>query len=342
MNTEKIIAFIIEMFDLNSIFVVKRYNEKNNKAFEKVIKTLLFNDFYKGSYMVSDDLKKFVRNSLFRNETFVLLETEKDITDFILAYNTFRGFISFKKAYESHKFNYLQLLGVNGSKFLFLSIKSEIIDKCKTYIVVNSDLYDSIMNDYDIYGSFEDFKLDIFTNSLIKDKHLKVPKAYKLNLESLIDIFYSYKKSIKINNETYTIKNSEFDNYSYLRFIVSEYFNYYSEKGSLKEFYSYLTDEKGFNLDMTLNEWFDLKIKGSNKDYISLVYYIQLLQFLNSKKYLYNKSIYLKVEYDKLYSYIKELSDNNKTFDKKVILYIVNEMTNISYKNMINEFINNL
>ena len=122
MNTEKIIALIIKVFDFNSIFVVKRYNEKNNKSFEKIIKCLLFNQYYKDSYLVSDDLKKFISNSFFRNETFILLDNEKDITDFIIAYNRFRDFIPFRKCYESHKFNYISVLGSNNSKFLFISI----------------------------------------------------------------------------------------------------------------------------------------------------------------------------------------------------------------------------
>ena len=191
MNTENIIAFIIQLFDLNSLFVLKKYKENNNKAYEKIIKCLLFNDFYKGSYMVSDSLKKFVYNSLFKRELLTILQSEKEITDFIVAYNRFIGYIPFKKTYESHKFNYISVMGIKNNKFLFVSIKSEIIDKCKSYIILNTDLYDSVMNNYDLTDSYEEFKLGTLNNCLIRDKKLRPYKTKYLNLESLIDIFYS-------------------------------------------------------------------------------------------------------------------------------------------------------
>ena len=139
MNTEYIIAMLIKLFEFKGLFVVKKYNESNNKSYEKIIKCLLFNDFYKNSYLVSNELKKFVYNSLFKRESLILLDNENSITEFIIAYNHFRGYIEFKKCYESHKFNYIKVMGIKNSKFLYVSIKSEIIDKCKTYIIVNKD-----------------------------------------------------------------------------------------------------------------------------------------------------------------------------------------------------------
>lgn len=311
MNTENIIAYIIKIFDLNSIFVVKKYNENNNKSYEKIIKCLLFNDFYKDSYLVSDELKKFIYNSLFKKESLILLDNENSITEFILAYNYFRGYIEFKKCYESHKFNYIQVMGIKNNKFLFVSIKSEIIDKNKTYIVVNKDLYDSVMDNYDLYDGFKEFKLDIFNNCLIKDNKLKPSKPYKLSLESLIDIFYSYKKSIKIDNEIYTLKNNEYDNDSYLRYLVSDYYDYYATKNSLNEFYEYLTDYKGLNLDLTLNEWFNLKNTYSNERIIDMVYYNQVIKYLETFK-----------GYDNRLKQTKQLRDNKLRYDTNVIKLI--------------------
>ena len=110
MNTEYIIAMLIKIFDFKSLFVVKKYNESNNRVYEKIIKCLLFNDFYNNSYLVSNDLKKFIYNSLFKKESLILLDNEKDITDFIISYNRFISYIEFKKCYESHKFNYITRL----------------------------------------------------------------------------------------------------------------------------------------------------------------------------------------------------------------------------------------
>lgn len=341
MNTENIIAYIIKIFDLNSIFVVKKYNESNNKSYEKIIKCLLFNDFYKDSYLVSNELKKFIYNSLFKKESLILLDNERDITDFIIAYNYFRGFIEFKKSYESHKFNYIKVIGIKNNKFLFVSIKSEIIDKCKTYIIVNKDLYDSVMNNYDITDNYKEFKLDIFNNSLIKDKKLRPYETKCLNLESLIDIFYSYKKSLKIDNETYTLKLNEYDNESYLRYLVSDYYDYYSIKNSLNEFYEYLTDYKGLKLNMTLNEWFNLKTETYDYDYISLVYYIQFINFIKTNKSLYKDSFSF-TEYKKFLNYITELKDKNIKFNKDLILFILDNKTNILFKNKYREFIESL
>ena len=343
MNTENIIAFIIQLFDLNG-FVVKKYNENNNKAYEKIIKCLLFNDFY-GSYMVSDSLKKFVYNSLFKRELLTILDNEKDITDFILAYNRFIGYIPFKKAYESHKFNYISVMGIKNNKFLFVSIKSEIIDKCKTYIILNTDLYDSVMNNYDLTDSYKEFKLDIFNNSLIRDKKLRPYKTRCLNLESLIDIFYSYKKSVKIDNETYSLKLNEFDNESYFRYLVSDFFDYYSQTGSLKEFYEYLTDYKGLKLNMTLNKWLkwpNTKIETHDNDYyISLVYYIQLINFIKSNKGLYKNSITF-LEYKKFLSFVTELKEKNIRFDKSLIIFVLNNKTQILFKDRYIKFIESL
>lgn len=341
MNTEKIIAFIIQLFDLKGLFVVNRYNEKNNKAYEKIIKCLLYNDFYKNSYCVSDSLKKFVYNSLFKRELLTVLDNEKDITDFIIAYNSFRGFVEFKKSYESHKFNYISVLGIKNNRFLFVSIKSDIIDKCKTYIIVNTDLYDSVMNNYDITDSYKEFKFDIFNKSLIRDKKLRPYKTQSLNLESLIDIFYSYKKSIKINNESYSIQKSEFDNESYFRYLVSDFYDYYSKTDSLKEFYEYLTDYKGLKLNMTLDEWLNTKIETYDYDYVSMVFYIQLIKFIESNKSLYKNSITFS-EYKKFLNFIIELRDKNIKFDKKVINFILDNKTQILYKNRYKEFIESL
>ena len=341
MNTENIIAFIIQLFDLNGLFVVKKYNENNNKAYEKIIKCLLFNDFYKNSYMVSDSLKKFIYNSLFKRELLTILDNEKDITDFIIAYNYFRGYISFKKTYESHKFNYISVLGTKNNKFLFVSIKSEIIDKCKTYIILNTDLYESVMNNYDLTDSYKEFKLDILNNSLIKDKKLRPYKTKCLNLESLIDIFYSYKKSVKIDNETYSLKLNEFDNESYFRYLVSDFFDYYSKTDSLKEFYEYLTDYKGLKLNMTLNEWINTKIETYDYDYISLVYYIQFISFIESNKSLYTNSITF-LEYKKFLEFIIELRDKNIKFDKQLISFILDNKTHILFKNKYKEFLESL
>lgn len=341
METEKIIAYIISIFDLNSLFVMKKYDEKNNKAFEKIIKCLLFNKFYNNSYLVSNDLKKFIKVSLFKKESLIVLNDEKTITDFIISYNYFRGYIPFKKCYESHKFNYISLLGTKNNKFLFVSIKSNLIDKCKTYIIVNKNLYESVMNNYDITDSFTDFKLDIFNNCLIKDTNLKVPKNYKINLETIIDIFYSYKKSLKIDNETYSLKLNEYDNTNYLRFLVSDYFDYYSKKGSLKEFYEYLTDYKGLKLDLTLNEWFKIKTTVSNYDYISLVYYIQFISFIESNKHLY-KDTFSFMEYKKFLDFIIELRDKNIKFEKTLILFILDNKTHIRHKQLYKEFLDSL
>lgn len=341
MNTEKIIALIIKIFDFKSMFVVKKYDEKNNKAYEKIIKCLLFNSYYKDSFLVSNELKKFIQNSLFKRESLVLLDNERDITDFIIAYNYFIGFVPFKKSYESHKFNYISVIGEKNYKFLFISIKSDIIDKCKTYIVCNKDLYDYVLNDYDIYESFKEFKLDIFNNCLIKDNKLRPYKTHTISLEKIIDIFYTYKKSIKIDNESYTLKTNEFDNESYLRFLVSDFYDYYAIKNSLNEFYEYLTDYKGLKLDMTLNEWFDLKIKSNNYDYISLVYYIQFITFIKNNKHLYKDSFTF-LEYQTFLSYIEELKEKNIKFDKNLILFILDNKTNIRFKKMYKEFINNL
>lgn len=342
MKTEKIIAFIIQIFDFKSLFVINKYESENNKCYEKIIKCLLFNEFYKNSFLVSNDLKKFIKNSLFKRELLVLLDNENDITDFIIAYNYFRDFIEFKKCYESHKFNYIKVLGSKNNRFLFISIKSDIIDKNKTYIIVNKDLYESVMNDYDITESYKEFKLDIFNNSLIKDKKLRPYETHSLSLESLIDIFYSYKKRVKIDNETYSIKLNEYDNESYFRFLVSDFYNYYSTKNSLNEFYEYLTDYKGLKLDLTLNEWFNLKTKSNNSyDYISLVYYIQLETFIKSKKSLYTDSLTY-TEYKKFLDFIRELKTKNIKYDKKVLLFILENKTNINYKNIYREFIKNL
>lgn len=341
MNTENIIAFIIQLFDLNGLFVVKKYNENNNKAYEKIIKCLLFNDFYKNSYMVSDSLKKFVYNSLFKRELLTILDNERDITDFIIAYNYFRGYIPFKKSYESHKFNYISVIGIKNNRFLFVSIKSEVIDKCKTYIIVNTDLYESVMNDYDITDYYKEFKLDILNNCLIKDNKLRPYKTKYLNLESLIDIFYSYKKSVKIDNETYSLKLNEFDNESYFRYLVSDFFDYYSQTDSLKEFYEYLTDYKGLKLNMTLNEWLNTKIETYDYDYISLVYYIQFISFIESNKSLYTNSITF-LEYKKFLEYITELKDKNIKFDKQLISFILDNKTHILFKERYKKFLESL
>lgn len=341
MNTKKNIAYIIKFFEFKSLFVVKKYNEKNNKAYEKIIKCLLFNEFYKGSPKVSDDLKKFVYNSLFKRESLTVLDNEKDITDFIIAYNRFIGYIEFKRAYESHKFNYISVQGARDNKFLFLSIKSDIIDKNKTYVIVNTKLYDSVINDYDLTESFKDYKLDVFNNSLIRDKKLRPYENKTLSLESLIDVFYSYKKAIKINNEIYSLKKNEFDYESFYRFLVSDFFNYYSVIGSLKEFYSYLTENKGLKLDLTLNEWFNLKTETSNYDYISLIYYLQLIRFIESNKALY-KDTFTFYEYKKFLKFIIELKDKNIRFEKNLILFILENKTHILFKNRYREFIESL
>lgn len=341
MNTEKIIAFITQLFNFKGLFVIKKYDENNNRVYEKIIKCLLFNDFYKGSYLISDDLKKFVYNSLFKRELLTLLNNERDITDFIIAYNRFIGYIPFKKIYESHKFNYISVLGAKNERFLFISIKSEIIDKCKTYIAVNTDLYESVMNNYDLTESYKEFKLDILNNSLIKDKKLRPYKIRSLNLESLIDIFYSYKKSIKINNETYSLKLNEFDNESYLRYLVSDFFDYYSQSDSLNEFYKYLTDYKGLKLNMSLNEWLNKKTETHSYDYISLVYYIQLISFIESNKSLYTNSITF-LEYKKFLEFIIELKDKNIKFDKKLISFILDNKTHILFKDKYREFLETL
>lgn len=343
MDTEKIITFIIKLFDLSPLFVAKKYNENNNKAYKKIIKCLLFNDFYKGSYLVSDELKKFIYNSLFKRELLTVLNNERDITDFIIAYNYFIGYIPFKKTYESHKFNYISVLGAKNNKFLFVSIKSEIIDKCKTYIILNTDLYESVMNNYDLTDSYKEFKLDIFNNSLIKDKKLRPYKTKCLNLESLIDIFYSYKKSVKINNETYSLKLDEFDETSYFRFLVSDFFSYYSQTDSLKEFYEYLTDYKGLKLDMTLNKWLSLKKtkKTYDYDYISLVYYLQFINYIESNKALY-KDTFTFTEYKKFLNFIIELKDKNIKFNKTLILFILDNKTHILFKDKYREFLESL
>ena len=341
MQTEYIIAMLIKLFNFKSMFVVRKYLEENNKSYEKIIKCLLFNDFYKNSYLVSDSLKKFIYNSLFKKESLILLDNENSITEFIIAYNHFKGYIAFKKSYESHKFNYIKVMGIKNNKFLFISIKSEIIDKCKTYIVVNKDLYDSIMNDYDLYDSFKEFKLDIFNNCLIKDKKLRPYETKCLNLESLIDIFYSYKKSIKIDNETYSLKISQFDNDSYLRYLVSDYYDYYATKNSLNEFYEYLTDYKGLKLNMTLNEWFNLKIETYDYDYVSMVYYIQLVNFIKSNKKLYKDSFSF-LEYKKFLNFILELQTKNIKFNKDLILFILENKTHIKFKQTYKEFLESL
>ena len=342
MNTEQIMGFIIKLFDLNALFVVKKYNNDNDKAYEKVIKCLLFNDFYKGAYMVSDSLKKFVYNSLFKRELLTVLDNEKEITDFVVAYNRFIGYIPFKKTYETHKFNYISVMGIKNHKFLFISVKSEIIDKCKTYVVLNTELYDSVMDDYDITDSYKEFKLGILNNCLIRDKKLRPYKTKCLNLESLIDIFYSYKKSIRIDNETYSNKLNEFDNESYLRYLVCDFFDYHSHTNSLKEFYEYLTDYKGLKLNMTLNEWLNTKIDTHDDDYyISLVYYTQLISFIESNKSLYTNSITF-LEYKKFLEFIIELRDKKMKFSKELISFILDNKTNILFKEKYKEFLDSL
>lgn len=340
MNTENIIAYIQLLFDLNACFVVKKYNENNNKAYKKVIKCLLFNDFYKGAYMISDDLKKFVYNSLFKKELLTVLDNEKDITQFIVAYNRFIGYIPFKKTYECHKFNYISVMGIKNNRFLFVSIKSEVIDKCKIYIVVNTELYDSVMGDYDPTDSYKE--LDILNKSLIRDKKLRPYKTKCLNLESLIDIFYSYKKSIRIDNETYSIKN-EFDNESdsYMRYLVSDFFDYYSQTGSLEEFYEYLTD-KGLKLNMSLSEWLNTKETRDDDDYYrSLVLYIQLISFIKSNKSLYTNSITF-LEYKRFLGFIIELKEKKIKFDKKLIVFILDNKTHVLFKDKYKEFLDSL
>ena len=343
MNTEQIMGFIIKLFDLNALFVVKKYNNDNDKAYEKVIKCLLFNDFYKGAYMVSDSLKKFVYNSLFKRELLQVLDNEKDITKFIIGYNRLIGYIPFKKTYEEHKYNYISVMGAKNNRFLFVSIKSEIIDKCKTYIITNTELYDSVMSDYDL-TDYKEFKLDILNKSLIRDKKLRPYKTKCLNLEALIDIFYSYKKSIRIDNETYSIKN-EFDNESdsYMRYLVSDFFDYYSQTGSLEEFYEYLTDDKGLKLNMSLSEWLNTKIETRDDDdyYRSLVLYIQLISFIKSNKSLYTNSITF-LEYKRFLGFIIELKEKKIKFDKKLIVFILDNKTHVLFKNKYKEFLDSL
>lgn len=307
-----IVLRLVEIFKFNERFLLSHYNEIRDNY--KVILFLL-----KVCKYLSDDDKKhfkesiktFINSILIKKTQYVIISDINELTHlfFMLSESFFKidyysDFINF----NNH--NYVKILkNYERDNVLLINLKTHCIDKNKRFLIISNELYDELIN---IPLSYN----EIYERVLIKGFKLKKP--YKRGsfyfISDLKREFESYNNKVKINlNEFYySDYNSDFNSDNYIKSLIDEYYNYYSHNNEFNEFIEFIQYYKKLNIIDDERE----SIQTNERDYYSLVCYIQTINYIESIK-VYNT--FDKLSKDKTLFYLNELKDKNLKYDINMI-----------------------
>ena len=336
LKTTNVVVDLNVVFGFSMSFLNKHFDniELNIVIYEKILKFIRFG----GS--VTNDLKNFVRFMIMNGEKYHLIEGFNALSAFAIGYNKSIGFINFKTdVLGFNKAVYSRVIKNNYTKnCLMLNFKSEVVDINNRYFIVPHDMFEIVFDDAPIN--------EIFDRVMIKTFKLKVPYSKRgIPLSDLLFEYKQYSEKTKINHDTYYQQDS------YLRYLVNIFFDYYnSGECSFRNFTEFLrnrgiriyNDLKEYSGQITIDEYLDHE-KEINKGFelINTIYYTQLINFIKSKKGLYKHSITLS-EYTKFLSFIIELKEKNIRFDKNLIIFVLNNKTQILFKDKYKKFIESL
>lgn len=298
-------------FDISLDLINRHFEsiELNYKPLSLILKGIKY-----GS-RVSKDLKNFVRGIIIKDKAFEVVSN--NLHHVALAYNEKIGYFEYNKAYESTKYNYISIIKNSYTdNMAILSIKGHLVDKSKIYFVLSSELMNELFfNDFEVVNESYDRKM-------IKDLHLKVPKANRGISYELLSYEYShYKSQIKVNHETYYLNNSydnSYDPVGYARYLVATYTDYNTSNASFEGFLAFLENEgvtvfndqnKGYEGQINLDEYIEHEL-ALNKGYelVNFIYYNQVISYIEKNYKGYDNRLFK----------LKELRDGFK-FDKTVV-----------------------